>query len=90
MWNETRSSEETRIQRQRQGFATAHLSTTEFFGHRDSDRKKSFRKEKPASMFRFFFKEIVQKGMLVIVGIHASVAARGFSYSSESGTENWK
>ena len=74
MWSETRSRQETRSQKKRQGFATVQLSTTEFLGESDTDRKKSFRKGKTSQHAWLFFKVIVRKGMLVITGIHLSVS----------------
>ena len=70
MWNETRSRNETGIQRKTQGFATVRLSATDFRGKRDTDRKKSFRKGKPSQHASPL---TVQQGMLVITGIHLSV-----------------
>ena len=61
------------MQRKRPGFATVQLSTTEFLGKRDTDKKKSFSKRKPANMLRLSKMVIVQEGMPVITGIHVSV-----------------
>ena len=62
VWNETRSRNETKIQRERRGVATVQLSATEFLGQRDTDRKKSYKKGEPSDMLR-----------LLITGIHLSV-----------------
>ena len=58
-----------RIQGKGKGFATVQLSTKEFLGKRNADRKKSFRKGTPANMLRLSKDVTVQKEMLVITGI---------------------
>ena len=73
VWNEARCREEARIKRRRRGFATVQLSTTEFLGKRDPDRKQFFMKGKPANMRRLSQRVVVPKRMPVTTGIHVSV-----------------
>ena len=50
---ETRSREEARIHGKKKGFATVQLSTTEFFGERNPDKKEAFKKEIQPTCFAF-------------------------------------
>ena len=68
----TRSRKETRIQRKRQGFTTVQLSATEFLGEKDTDRKNPSGKENQPACFAYK-RVFVQKGMLLITGIHLCV-----------------
>ena len=67
VWNETRSRKKWRIQRKGKGFGDG------IPWKRNSDRKDSFRKGKPANVLRLSERVIVLEGMPLITGTHPIV-----------------
>ena len=72
MWKENTIRRISENPKKGKVFASIQLSTTEFLEKRDTEREKSFRKEKPVDLRRLSKVLILQKGMLVITGIHLS------------------
>ena len=59
VWDETRSREHARIQKEKEMVRDRQAFHDEFLGKSDTpDQKKSFRKGKPANMLRFFVKNL--------------------------------
>ena len=73
MWNENQRDSK----RKREGFATVQLSTTEFFGKRDPDKKEVLSGRKTSQHASLLKWAIDQKRMPVITDIHLSVPFTG-------------